>query len=133
MLVEKEFRQTGRLPKLDEIGMYRACLFYERCSWCKSGKAFSEPNRDDVCYFIALLEEVRAHVVKAPPDKWVRRQAREIFHSWRSSGRGECTRRSPQAGESVRRRAAEAGSAAGGRPMRRGGAVVSSSQQRGRS
>ena len=60
--VEEEFRQTGALPRLGEIGMFRACLFFEQRNWCKWGKVFSEPTVDDVRYLSAVLEAVRSRV-----------------------------------------------------------------------
>lgn len=60
--VEREFQQTGTLPRLGEIGMYRACLFLEQRMWCKWDKSDSEPTRRDVEYLRQLAEAIRSRV-----------------------------------------------------------------------
>jgi len=58
--VSKEFRETGVLPKLGEIGMYRACLFAEQRRW--AWMAYSDLAMADVQYYKALADEIRRRV-----------------------------------------------------------------------
>jgi hypothetical protein len=60
--VERAYAKDGRLPALGEIGMLRACLFYEQRNWCKWGKEMAEMTREDVRYFVALAEAIRARL-----------------------------------------------------------------------
>jgi hypothetical protein len=60
--VERAYARSGELPCLGEIGMYRACLFFEQRNWCKWGKVDTEMTRADVHYFVALIEAIRARL-----------------------------------------------------------------------
>lgn len=60
--VQRAYAKDGRVPALAEIGMLRACLFYEQRNWCKWGKEMSEMTRADVRYFVALAEAIRARL-----------------------------------------------------------------------
>lgn len=57
--VERAFAASGQIPALGEIGMLRACLFYEQRNWCKWGKVMAEMTLDDAQYLIALADAIR--------------------------------------------------------------------------
>jgi hypothetical protein len=57
--VERSFRTSAQLPRVGEIGMLRACLFFEQRNWCKWGKVDIEMTREDVRYFAALADAIR--------------------------------------------------------------------------
>ena len=60
--VKQEFRVTGEVPRLGDIGMLRACLAYEEHRWCAWGDDDSVMTSDDVRYLAALLEAIRSRL-----------------------------------------------------------------------
>jgi len=60
--VKQEFRVTGEVPGLGDIGMLRACLAYEEHRWCAWGDDDSVVTSDDVRYLAALLEAIRSRL-----------------------------------------------------------------------
>src|SRR3954469_20564806 len=56
------YREDARIPAFCEIGMLRACLFYEQRNSCKWGKEMSEITRGDAPYFVALAEAIRGRL-----------------------------------------------------------------------
>jgi hypothetical protein len=60
--VERAYLAYDSLPALAEIGMLRACLFYEQRNWCKWGKVMSPMRESDVRYFAALADAIRARL-----------------------------------------------------------------------
>ena len=60
--VQRAWVTEGQIPALGEIGMLRACLFYEQRNWCKWGKVMTEMTRTDVRYFLALVDAIRTRL-----------------------------------------------------------------------
>jgi hypothetical protein len=60
--VRRAYVRDGRVPALGEIGLLRACLFYEQRNWCKWGKVLAEITREDAQYFVSLAEAIRARL-----------------------------------------------------------------------
>jgi hypothetical protein len=58
--VQQAWAKNGQIPALGEIGMLRACLFYEQRNWCKCGKEGAPVTPNDASYFAALTEAIRA-------------------------------------------------------------------------
>ncbi len=57
--VERSYLGTGQLPRVGEIGMLRACLFFEQRQWCKWGKVDMQMERKDALYLAALTDAIR--------------------------------------------------------------------------
>ena len=60
--VKEEYLITGRVPRLGEIGMLRACLFYEERRWCTWNDDHPGMTSDDVRYLSALVGAIRSRL-----------------------------------------------------------------------